>query len=301
MNRVLSTQVLTAYQAAVQTTKAASSSFALGIRSLPTEKRFAMCSVYAFCREADDIADGGSSIEAKAARLATLRERLLRSAGGSPDPEVLHDVALGDAIGRFGIELDDLTAVIDGVEMDLSITRYQTFEELRVYCARVASAVGLSVLPILAGGRYRANRQPLREAGQALGIALQLINILRDIRVDYRIDRVYLPQEDLQRFGISDRDLLNDPLAPSAQEMLRFQIERARSYLDEGKRLFGSLPSHSRLAPALMAAVYEEYLRRISDAVRHASLAIEPIRITTKLLLVPKTWIKTRCLPSRSS
>lgn len=301
MNEKLAPQVLKGYQAAERTTRAASSSFALGIRSLPTRQRLAMYAVYAFCREADDIADGPGSIQAKTARLAALRERLSRAAARDPDSATPHDMALDDAIQRFGIELQDLRAVIDGVEMDLVIHRYQTFEELRVYCARVASAVGLSVLPILAAGRYEQHRNRLREKGEALGLALQLINILRDVRVDYEIGRVYLPQQDLLRFGVSEQDLLEDPISSSVREMLTFEIQRARSFLIEGRRLFVMLPSHSRLAPALMTAVYESHLRRINDAVRRASFSIAPINKRTKLLLVMKTWLGTRCLPVRSS
>jgi len=301
MSDNISPQILNAYREAEQATQAASSSFALGIRSLPTRQRLAMCAVYAFCREADDIADGDASVEAKRAQLVDLRERLLRCASGDPGSSEPRDIALGDAIRRFGIELDDLTAVIDGVEMDLTISRYRTFEQLRGYCARVASAVGLSVLPILAQGQYLSQREPLREKGEALGLALQLINILRDVRVDYTIDRVYLPQEDLGRFGVSERDLLEDPLPNPARDMLEFQIQRAKIHLIDGKKLFRMLPVRGRLAPALMAAVYEEYLHKISQAVGRASLTITPITTGTKLLLVPKTWIGTRCLPTRSS
>ena len=301
MIHVLSPQTLEAYRAAEQATRAASSSFALGIRSLPTQQRLAMCAVYAFCREADDIADGNASVEMKRSNLVELRERLVRCANGDPGGSEPRDTALSDAIHRFGIELDDLIAVIDGVEMDLTISRYRTFEQLREYCARVASAVGLSVLPILAPKHYPNHRERLREKGEALGLALQLINILRDVRVDYAIDRVYLPQEDLVRFGVSERDLLEDPLTDPARAMLEFQLRRANSYLIEGRKLFRMLPARSRLAPALMAAVYEEYFRRISQAVGRSSLSITPIGTSTKLLLVPKTWIGTRCLPTRSS
>ncbi len=301
MTHVISPQILHAYRAAEQATQAASSSFALGIRSLPTQQRLAMCAVYAFCREADDIADGDASVEAKRPKLVKLRERLVRCANRDSDDSELRDIALGDAIQRFGIELDDLIAIIDGVEMDLTISRYRTFEQLQRYCALVASAVGLSVLPILAQGRYPCHREQLREKGEALGLALQLINILRDVRADHAIDRVYLPQEDLVRFGLSERDLLEDPLTGPAREMLEFQLRRANSYLVEGKKLFRMLPARSRLAPALMAAVYEEYFRRISQAVGRASLSITPIGTSTKLLLVTKTWIGTRCLPTRSS
>ena len=301
MNHAPSLQVTESYFAARQAAKEASSSFALGIRSLPSQQRLAVCAVYAFCREADDIADGDDPIDTKTARLAVLRERLYRADAGAPDSAMPYDAALGDAIHRFGIELDDLTAIIDGVEMDLCMRRYQTFEELRVYCSRVASAVGLSILPILATERYKRERRSLREKGRALGLALQLINILRDIRVDYEIDRMYLPQEDLHRFGISECDLLQDPIPDSARELMSFETERARVTLAEGKQLFGMLPSRSRLAPALMAAVYEEYLRRIEDAVAQASLSIAPISPGKKLLLLPRTCFQTRWIPTRSS
>ncbi|MBN1859781.1 squalene/phytoene synthase family protein [Candidatus Bipolaricaulota bacterium] len=268
---------------------------------MPTRQRRAMCAVYAFCREADDIADGDGPSELKAVRLAALRERLILAEKGSPDSAMPYDAALGDTIQRFGLELDDLGAVIDGVEMDLCTRRYQTFEELTVYCSRVASAVGLSVLPILAAERYGKERVPLRERGRALGLALQLINILRDVRADYEIDRVYLPLEDLRRFRVSEGDLLQDPISGSAQELLSFEAERARDILAEGTPLFRMLPSRSRLAPALMAAVYEQYLQRIEDAVHRASLSIAPIKTGEKLLLLTTTWLQTRWFPARSS
>jgi phytoene synthase len=233
-----------AYAEVGRITRREAKNFAYGIMVLPRAKRQAIAAVYAFARRVDDLADGELQPEEKRAGLEELRAAL---AGEPADPVF---VALRDARERFGIPQEPLEALIDGGLQDIEQSTYADFAELRGYCEKVAGAVGLACVPV-----YGSDDT---ERAMALGIALQLINIIRDVDEDRRLGRVYLPQDELAAFEVEE-------LAPSAQfrELMAFEAERARSYLAEGLRLLDSLDRRSALCVGTFAGLYRETLDRI--------------------------------------
>ncbi|MGH7370327.1 MAG: squalene/phytoene synthase family protein, partial [Candidatus Methylomirabilales bacterium] len=183
------------------------SSFYCSFLFLPRAKREAIYAVYALCRAVDDIADDPGDVEAKAERLKGWREELDRCYAGRPTHPITR--ALRDCLNRYPIPKGYFDEVIAGVEMDLAVTRYPTIADLAQYCYRVASVVGLICIEIFG---YR--REATKEYAINLGLALQLTNILRDLKTDGRRGRIYLPQEDLERFGYSEDDLLHCRYTP---------------------------------------------------------------------------------------
>jgi 15-cis-phytoene synthase len=236
--------VAEAYAEVGRITRREAKNFAYGIMVLPRAKRQAIAAIYAFARKVDDVADGELPPEEKRARLEELRAAL----GEDPADPVF--VALCDARERFGIPREPLEALIDGGLQDLEQSTYADFAELRGYCQKVAGAVGLACVPI-----YGSDDT---EHAMTLGIALQLINIIRDVDEDRRLGRVYLPQDELTAFGVEE-------LAPSPQfrELMAFEAERARAYLAEGLRLLDSLDRRSALCVGTFAGLYRETLDRI--------------------------------------
>jgi phytoene synthase len=237
-----------AYAEVGRITRREAKNFAYGIMVLPRTKRQAIAAIYAFARTVDDVADGGLPPEEKRARLEELRAAL----GEDPADPVF--VALRDARERFGIPREPLEALIDGGLQDLEQSTYRDFAELRGYCEKVAGAVGLACVPVYGSSEME---HALTYASQ-LGIALQLINIIRDVDEDRRLGRVYLPQDELTAFGVEE-------LAPSPQfrELMAFESERARAYLAEGLRLLDSLDRRSALCVGTFAGLYRETLDRI--------------------------------------
>ncbi len=233
-----------AYAEVERITRREAKNFAYGIMVLPRDKRQAIAAIYAFARSVDDIADGELAPEEKQAGLEGLHSAL---DGDSTDPVF---VALRDARERFGIPRDPLAALVDGGLQDIEQSTYADFLELRGYCEKVAGAVGLACVPV-----YGSDDT---EHAMTLGIALQLINIIRDVDEDRRLGRVYLPQDELSAFGV-------EKLAPSPEfrELMAFQAERARAYLAEGLRLLESLDRRSALCVRTFAGLYRETLDRI--------------------------------------
>jgi len=227
-----------AYDEVMRITRREAKNFAYGIMVLPKEKRRAIAAIYAFAREVDDIADGDLPPEEKRERLEALRRRL----------DDL--VALADARRRFGIPRAPLDKLIDGGLQDLEQTRYATFDELRGYCEKVAGAVGVACVAVYGSDDV--------ERANTLGIALQLINIMRDVQEDGTLGRVYLPRDELQRYGV---DELRH--TPQFVELMRFQAQRARAHLDEGLRLLDSLDRRSALCVATFAGLYRGQLDRM--------------------------------------
>jgi phytoene synthase len=233
-----------AYAEVERITRREAKNFAYGIMVLPREKRQALAAIYAFARRVDDIADGKLPPEEKRARLGELRAAL----DGVPADPVF--VALRDARERFGIPRGPLAALVDGGLQDLEQSTYADFAELRGYCEKVAGAVGLACVPV-----YGSDDT---EHAMTLGIALQLINIVRDVDEDRWLGRVYLPQDELAAFDVEE-------LAPSPEfrELMAFQAARARAHLAEGLRLLDSLDRRSALCVGTFAGLYRETLDRI--------------------------------------
>ena len=225
--------------------------FYFAFLTLPREQRLAVYSLYAFFRRADDIADGPGALEGKRRALAAL-EAGISSPG--EDPVLL---ALAWAQEKFSIPHELLRAVIAGVELDLTKDRYETFDELREYCWHVASAVGLTVLRVL-GAPEEAT-----PAGERFGIGMQLVNIIRDVKEDLARGRIYLPQEDLARFGVSQAELEAGAVTEGVRRLLSYQAKRAEGYLSAVNELLPLVPRRGRPCIGILAALYGTILRRI--------------------------------------
>jgi 15-cis-phytoene synthase len=240
-----------AYAEVERITRRRARNFAWGIMVLPRVKRQAIAAIYAYAREVDDIADDPVlSFADKRERLETLREAI----AGDPGEEAML-VALADARQRYPIPDRALNDLIDGGLQDLDQQRYGDFDDLLGYCRRVAGAVGVACVAV-----YGAD-QPQR--AETLGIALQLINILRDVREDWELGRVYLPQDELAAYGVTEDDIAAGRVTPEWTALLAFQAQRARAHLDEGLKLLDSLDRRSALCVSAFAGLYEATLDRI--------------------------------------
>ncbi len=236
-------------------TRQSKSNLALAFISLGRERKRDITVFYAFCRVIDDIADSAElTLEEKQVRLAKWRQMLRTAAEG--EPLLARD--LRRLIEKYSLPLGMFEEIIAGVEMDLTILRYRTFEELRVYCYRVASAVGLVSIEIFG---YRNPR--CKEYAIELGLALQTTNIIRDVGKDLQNGRIYLPQEDLARFNYSETELQDRRYDERFLRLMEFEAVRARQFF---ARATAALPSEERraMAPAeIMASIYRGLLRQI--------------------------------------
>jgi phytoene synthase len=246
-----------AYARCEEITKTEARNFYYGIRLLPGDKRAVLCAVYALARRMDDIGDGDLPAEAKTAALAELRTDLA-ALDTSTDPVL---IAVGDAARRYPIPLGAFGELIDGVEMDVTGRHYETFDDLVSYCRCVAGAVGRLCLGVFGS---RPHPDAPRYADQ-LGIALQQTNILRDIREDLMNSRIYLPQEDLDRFGVElaldERGALVDKDG-RLSALIRFSGERARGWYRDGLRLAPLLDWRSKASCLAMSGIYRQLLTR---------------------------------------
>ena len=280
-----------AYRECTRLTRRRAKNFYYAFISLPRRKRRAIYAVYAFCRQADDIADSAAEIPTKRLALVKLRTRLQQATAGAPQCPA--DRALADAIARFTIEPADLAHVIDGVELDLAVSRYADFEELSHYCHLVASAVGLAVLPILCDAhRRKVITQQDRNLATTLGIGMQLVNIVRDVAEDIACDRIYLPREDLERFGVTEDDLRKAEASKALRKLVAFESDRARGFLREREKLLARLPRRSRGCPALLAALYSRILDKIEDNNYDVLTSRTSLSTCEKVWLMLRTWAK---------
>lgn len=238
---------------------------------LPRAQRRAMCALYAFLRRTDDLGDNDSAVDVRRAALLRWRESLERALRGTFDDPLLP--ALADTVARYDISPAHLQAVIDGVEMDLVNTSYATFDELEVYCERVASAVGLACVRIWGCRDPRAD-EPARQCG----IALQLTNILRDVHEDLRYGRVYLPQEDLLRYEYPIEALRRGERDGRFRALMRFEVERAEGYYERGAALARYLEGDSRAIFWTMISTYRALLDEIKR--RDGDVLSSRVRLT---------------------
>ena len=246
----MSATIDSAYAEVQRVTRARAKNFAYGIMVLPREKRRAIAAIYAFAREVDDVADGALAIDEKRSRLEALRASLDDDA---PDDPML--VALADARRRFGIPQASLSALVDGGLQDTEQVRYVDFDELRGYCQKVAGAVGVACVSVYGSDDV--------ERALTLGIALQLINIMRDVAEDWELGRVYLPQDELSAHGISEDDIAHGRVTPEWRALMAFQAGRARAQLAEGLQLLDSLDRRSGLCVSTFAGLYGGQLDRM--------------------------------------
>ncbi|MBI4875043.1 MAG: phytoene/squalene synthase family protein [Acidobacteria bacterium] len=226
---------------------------------LSPAQRGAMCAVYAFMRQCDDLSDDPANPDPAALRasLGAWRRDLDRALAGDFGPHACWP-ALHDAVRRFGIPPEYLRVMIDGVSSDIEARRIGTFDELYRYCYQVASVVGLTVIHIF--GFTSPEALPLAEK---CGVAFQLTNILRDVREDLERDRLYLPAEDLRRFGVDESALREGRRTEGVVELLRFETARAREYYRESEALLGLIDSGSRASLWALREIYRRLLERI--------------------------------------
>ena len=285
-----------AYAYCVELTRREAGNFYHSFKYLPENERKAICAYYAFCRRADDIADGDyvdvfpgalgakdpeaiayrreleelaatkpvmerTEFEDKLAQLFFFRKKLSTAYNcmSSTDPIFM---ALKHTVSTYGIPREYLDDLISGMEDDLYTNRYQTFEELYSYCYRVASTVGLVCIDIYGHESTAA----AREFAESWGIFMQLTNIIRDVEEDAERDRIYLPLEDLERFGITEDDMMSGRRLlnhPGWKPFVKEYCARVKSYRDKAFKLLPLLPKQSRYSPAAMMAFYSSILRRI--------------------------------------
>ena len=274
-----------AYDHCKRVTRAEAKNFYYAFRTLPAGKRRAIYAAYAFCRLCDDIADGDLPVDEKRRLLAETRGRL----SWDSHPVFL---ALRDTVDSFDIPLRYFHEVIDGVEMDLTTTRYGTFEELRVYCYRVASAVGLVCIEIFGYTDERA-----KEHAVDMGLAMQLTNIVRDVREDSLRGRIYVPLDELRRFGYSERDLEQGVVNEPFQRLMDYQAARAREHFERGRRIVPLLSADSRACLALLHGVYSRILDRIEATGFDVYSRRVGLPTHVKLLLMGRLWVAS-ILPS---
>ena len=267
-----------AYAYCQSVTRQEAANFYYGIRLLHKERRNALCAIYALARRVDDIGDGSAPPDEKQRRLDDER-RGLNSLDTAYDDPVL--VALADAVHRFPIPVEAFKELIDGVEMDVVGMRYETFSDLLPYCRRVAGAIGRLSL-----GVFEArDRDAASVYADDLGVAFQLTNILRDIREDLENGRVYLPSEDLERFGC-------DLSAPDDRihDLIRFEADRASAWFESGLKLLPLLDRQSAACVGAMAGIYRRLLGRIE---RRPDLVL---RGRVSLPTWEKGWVAVRSL-----
>lgn len=263
------------------------SSFYYAFLYLPAQRRRAITALYAFCREVDDVVDEIRDPGVARTKLAWWRAEVDRLAAGAPTHPVTR--ALAPHVEPFRLDRSRLTEVIDGMQMDLEQSRYLDFAGLRLYCHRVAGVVGLMAAEIFG----RTDEATLQYA-ERLGLAFQLTNIIRDVGEDARRGRIYLPHEDLQRFGVAATDLLAGRATPAFAELMRFQSERALAVYREAFALLPAADARAQRPGLIMASIYLTLLdeiRRDGYQVLTQRTSLTPVR---KLWLAWTTWWRAR-------
>ncbi len=243
-----------------QIAKGSNSSFYYAFNLLSAEKRNAMNTVYAFCRRTDDIIDeGNDSHELKYEKLRKWRIELEKALNGNSGYPLFNK--LSATINKFNIPIQPFYELLKGMEMDLQRNRYLTFEDLQLYCYRVASTVGLMCIEI-----FGYKHESTRDFAINLGIALQLTNILRDIKKDAEAGRIYLPKEDLKRFNYSEADLLNLTYNDNFTQMMKYEVNRAKNYFNKATESLNLDDKGKMYAARAMQHIYSRILEKIVDA-----------------------------------
>ena len=280
-----------AYEHCQRITREQAKNFYYAFLTLPRARRQAIYATYAFCRLCDDVADSALEAEEKVAGLGEVTRSLEQAEAGRPEGPVFQAVA--HVAATYDVPWEYFHEVVRGVEMDITVHRYSTFEELQTYCYRVASVVGLICVRI-----FGCSSPEAREPAIALGVAMQLTNILRDVAEDGANGRVYLPQEDIQRFGYSDDELLRGVFNDRFVSLMRFQVQRAREQFQQGKALLPLLPLRSRACPAVLGGIYSRLLDRIEAQGYDVYAKRVSLSGREKLLLMVRLWLQS-LLPIR--
>ncbi len=290
------------YEFCRQITAKYAKTFYLATQLLPEEKRRAIWAIYMWCRRTDELVDGPQSRLTTPETLDRWEKQLESVFAGQPMDDL--DVALVDTLQRFPMDIQPFRDMIAGQRMDLYRSRYESFDELKLYCYRVAGTVGLMVSPILGledssskapWARYLEADDPMDEA-IALGIAKQLTNILRDVGEDARRGRIYLPLEELALFNYTEQDLFNGVVDDRWSELMRFQIQRARKFYSQAERGIRALSPDSRwpVWAALMhyQGILDVIERNQYDVFSQRAFVPKP----QKLVSLPIAWLRAQAL-----
>jgi len=268
-------------------TKVSRSNFYYAFLFLPKAQREAMYAVYAFCRSVDDAVDMGEEPALQRRELDRWRQEVVRCYEGVPRDPVAERLA--QAVRTFPIPRAALEEIIAGVQMDLERSSYETFEELSLYCYRVAGAVGLCCIEIFGHTDPRA-----RDYAINLGTALQLTNILRDLGADAQRGRVYLPQEDLRRFGVSGEDLKAGRYSPEFVALMRFETARAREFYARARAALPRKDERRLFAAEIMGRIYYSLLRDIEARRFRVFGELVSVPLTRKLAIALRCWAGAR-------
>jgi 15-cis-phytoene synthase len=268
-------------------TRSSNTSFYYSFSLLPRQKREAIHTVYAFCRYTDDIVDENADESGKAALLRRWRTELDRAIRGTSEFPLLNQLIA--TATRFNIPIEHFYELIQGMELDLTKTRYATFEDLYQYCYLVASSVGLMCRKI-----FGYKNESTHDYAVNLGIALQLTNILRDIKDDARRGRIYIPQEDLARFGVAEEDILAYRYTPSFVQLMSFECERASRYFDLARAALRDEDKRFFFAARIMWSIYAHTLERIKRSEYNVFERRISISKFLKILITFRYWLSHR-------
>lgn len=270
-------------------TKRSGSNFYYSFLFLPKARREAMYTVYAFCREVDSVVDDARPGDDPLQQLAQWRAELDAAYGGAPTHPVT--ISLARHAAECGIPKAYFEELIAGVEMDLTVRRYATFSDLSVYCHRVASVVGLICLKI-----FGTRSESAKDYAVNLGLAFQLTNILRDLKTDADRGRLYLPQEDLVRFGCAEDDILKHTYSPGLLSLMQFECARARDFYRKAEAVAERLPARDRrtlTAAEIMCGVYSRILDRIETSGYRVFGSRITIPAPTRLVIASGIWLRS--------
>jgi phytoene synthase len=270
-------------------TKASHSSFTLPFLFFPKEQRNALQTVYAFCRQTDDIVDEEPNETKRIAMLTKWRDELGNALDGKSEYILLNQLSATAA--TFSIPVQHFYELIAGVEMDLNKKRYETFEELKEYCYHVASSVGLMCL-----GIFGTRNKQTKQYAVTLGVALQLTNIIRDVHADAQQGRIYLPLEDLKRFNYTEDELLHNVYNSNFIALMNYESQRAQEYYDFAKHLLPPEDKRSMFAAKIMERIYFHTLIRIKKFRYNVFERKLSLPKYLQFLIAAKYWIQLRLL-----
>lgn len=273
-------------------TKASNTSFFYSFLLLPKAKQNAIYSIYAFCRISDDIVDEKAEIDSKLKNLRKWQEAFLNALENGTQDEVLAPVV--HSIKKFGISEKHFLDLLDGMEMDLKEVRFTSFEELYDYCYKAASTVGLMCAEV-----FGYKNEKMKKYAEFLGVALQLTNIIRDVKPDAQRGRIYLPKEDLEKFGISESEILTLQTSSKLQELLRFEGNRAKDYFLKALKNLVISDKRSFFAAEIMREIYYKLLLQIEKS-NYSVLTFRPsLNKITQLKIALKVWFSCKFSFSR--
>ena len=275
-------------------TRKSRSNFYYAFLTLPRPQREALYAVYAFCRTVDDIADGGGDAEVQRRDLARWRQEVAQCYEPGAGPTLAIARQLAEAVRAYGLPRAALEAIIEGCEMDVRRTTYETEDDLYLYCYRVASAVGLCCIEIFG---YRDARA--REYAVRLGMALQLTNILRDVGADARAGRVYLPQEDLRKFGVTVDDLVAGRHTANFTRLMAHEAARARDFYRRAAEAFPAADARSLVPAQIMGRIYYALLGEIEARGFRVFGERVCVRTARKVAIALRCWAGARLRPAR--